>query len=721
MAEAGRERAEAVAARLETEEALRESEERTRLIVSHALDAVITIDAQGHITSWNPTAESMFGWTWQEIGGRLLSEAIIPPAYRDAHKRGLAHFRDTGQGPVLDRRIELTALRRDGTEFPVELAITAIRMGGATAFSAFLRDITERKTAEAALRDSEASFRLLFADNPVPMWVYDQETLSFLEVNDAAIAQYGYSRDEFLGMRITDIRPPEDVPSLENALAALAAAPDQRVRGHATSWRHRLKDGRVRDVGIASHSIEFAGRRAALVVATDITELKQAEAALTRYAERLQILHGIDAAIIAADAPAAIAEAVLRRLRDLLGVPRAIVNMFDLEAGEVEWLAAVGRRRSRVGPGVRFPLTLMGDVDGLRRGELQVIDTAALPLSPEVEALLGSGVHTYMVVPMIVGGELIGGLSFGGAPGEFSPEQIGIAQEVAAQLAIAIAQARLHERVKAQAAELEGRVRERTLELSVANEQLEQEIADRRRAEAEADHANRAKSDFLSGMSHELRTPLNGILGFAELMHDGKVGPVSAAHKEFLGDILTSSRHLLRLINDILDLSKIEAGKMEFRPEPVSLGAIVTEVRDVTRPLAADHGITVEVEIDPGVSVVSVDPGGLRQILYNYLSNALKFSPDGARVIIRAAPEGAHSWQLEVEDEGTGISAEDMGRLFGEFQQLDSGVTGRHKGTGLGLALTKRIVEAHGGRVGVRSAPGHGSVFFAILPGRAAA
>src|SRR6184192_3337461 len=161
--------------------------------------------------------------------------------------------------------------------------------------------------------------------------------------------------------------------------------------------------------------------------------------------------------------------------------------MFDLEAGEVEWLAAVGRRRVRLGPGVRFPLALMGDVDALRRGELQVVDVNSLPRGPEVEALLASGVHVYMVVPMIAVGELIGGVSFGGAPGQFSPEQIAIAQEVAALLAITIAQARLHERVKRQAEELEQRVHERTHELRVANEQLQQEITERRQAEAEAD------------------------------------------------------------------------------------------------------------------------------------------------------------------------------------------------------------------------------------------
>ena len=144
--------------------------------------------------------------------------------------------------------------------------------------------------------------------------------------------------------------------------------------------------------------------------------------------------------------------------------------------------------------------------------------------------------------------------------------------------------------------------------------------------------ASRLKSEFLANMSHELRTPLNAIIGFAELMHRGKVGPVSAEHQEYLGDILTSSKHLLQLINDVLDLAKVESGKMEFRPEPVDLAKLAGEVRDILRGLAASKRLQVEIHVDPEVATVVVDPARVKQILYNYLSNAIKFTPEGGRI-----------------------------------------------------------------------------------------
>lgn len=246
----------------------------------------------------------------------------------------------------------------------------------------------------------------------------------------------------------------------------------------------------------------------------------------------------------------------------------------------------------------------------------------------------------------------------------------------------------------------------RAIELEAENRRIEE--------------ANRLKSEFLANMSHELRTPLNSIIGFAELMHDGHVGTLDPKQKEFIGEILAGGVHLLRLINDVLDLAKIEAGKLEFRPEPIQpevmLGAVVQSLRGAL----AGKELAVEIHASPVLTDLVLDPVRFRQLLYNYVSNAFKFTPDGGRVSVRALPEGAEQFRIEVEDTGPGVSTEDARRLFVPFEQLDSGTTKRHGGTGLGLALTKRLAEAQGGSVGMRRAPAGGSIFFAVLPRRLA-
>ena len=249
--------------------------------------------------------------------------------------------------------------------------------------------------------------------------------------------------------------------------------------------------------------------------------------------------------------------------------------------------------------------------------------------------------------------------------------------------------------------------RERSAELELQNRRIQQ--------------ANRLKSEFLANMSHELRTPLNAIIGFAELLHDGQVDPASPQHAEFLGDILTSGRHLLQLINDVLDLAKVEAGKLDFRPTQVDLGKLIREVIAITRTIASHKAIAVTTELDPAIREVTLDPNRFKQVAYNYLSNALKFTRDGGRVALRVLADGDARFRLEVEDNGPGIAEADLGRLFIEFQQLESGAGKHHQGTGLGLALTRRLVEAQGGSIGVRSTVGVGSVFHAVLPRDASA
>lgn len=231
--------------------------------------------------------------------------------------------------------------------------------------------------------------------------------------------------------------------------------------------------------------------------------------------------------------------------------------------------------------------------------------------------------------------------------------------------------------------------------------------------------ANRLKGEFLANMSHELRTPLNAITGFTELLLDGDVTADSPEHDEFLRDILTAGLHLQRLISDVLDLAKIEAGNLRFNPEVVQAQHVVEEVCAVLRSVATERGVELRATVEVGEIIL--DPGRLKQVLYNYLSNALKFSPAGSTVEVRVTNEPGDRFRVEVVDHGIGIAPEDLGKLFQEFQQLESGTAKRHQGTGLGLALTKRLVEAQGGSVGVSSELGAGSRFHALLPKRTAA
>jgi PAS domain S-box-containing protein len=250
------------------------------------------------------------------------------------------------------------------------------------------------------------------------------------------------------------------------------------------------------------------------------------------------------------------------------------------------------------------------------------------------------------------------------------------------------------------------------------------ELAERQRTAAERaleEHhvrlreANRLKCEFLAAMSHELRTPLNTIIGFSELVFYGRVAAGSAEHHEFMGDILSSSRHLMQLINDILDLSTVEAGKLELRPAPVIVSTVIGDVASELRSLSLQKRIRVDVEVDRSLELVVLDPMRLHQVLYNYLSNALKFTPEGGRVIVRARPESDDRFRLEVEDSGIGIAPEHMDWLFRALSPYAAG-SNPLQGTGLGLALTRRIVEAQGGTVGVHSHVGQGSVFHAVLP-----
>jgi protein-histidine pros-kinase len=252
----------------------------------------------------------------------------------------------------------------------------------------------------------------------------------------------------------------------------------------------------------------------------------------------------------------------------------------------------------------------------------------------------------------------------------------------------------------------------------ITERKLQEEL---RRAELEEQNrrireATRLKSEFLAHMSHELRTPLNGIIGFSEFLIDEKPGPQNAKQKEYLADILNSGKHLLQLINDVLDLAKVEAGKMEIFPGNFSLETAVQEVSSVLNPLVKKKKLTFTIDVDAALREVRLDQQKVKQILYNLLSNAVKFTDDGGAVNLAASPLGSDRFSIEVSDTGIGIREQDMGKLFIEFQQLDSGADRQFQGTGLGLALTKRLAEFMGGTIEATSEFGRGSTFTVVLP-----
>ncbi|MCK4815509.1 PAS domain-containing protein, partial [bacterium] len=260
---------------------------------------------------------------------------------------------------------------------------------------------------------------------------------------------------------------------------------------------------------------------------------------------------------------------------------------------------------------------------------------------------------------------------------------------------------KLEDKLKDYTKDLEEEVEERTKQLVMVNRHLEK--------------ADRAKSEFLASVSHELRTPLNSVIGFAEVLQDQKVGQLTQKQVRCVDNILTSGNHLLGLINDILDIAKIESGKMKLALSEFLFPELIKSINVILKETAFKKNITIKNHIVPQVSVIKADERKMKQIIYNLLSNAIKFTPDGGKIDINTDIKDKELW-FSVVDTGIGIKQEEMNKLFKTFQQIDSEYTRKYGGTGLGLSLTKKMVELHGGKIWAESELGKGTTFTFTIP-----
>ncbi|MBI4505879.1 MAG: GAF domain-containing protein, partial [Chloroflexi bacterium] len=420
----------------------------------------------------------------------------------------------------------------------------------------------------------------------------------------------------------------------------------------------------------------------AAIVGALRARLTRAEEAQRR-SEQLEALLDLVRAVADQTTLAGLAEHIGPHLGRVLLVHSWELRLAAPDGGQA--VAAAGGHGATARLGHRAPPDVGISSRALRTGTPVVV--ADVQADPDYRALVPDA-RSLMAIPLRHDDRVVGVLTMRGTPvGAFGPADVALARIVAAHTALALARIQLLDELRRQ------------------NVALEQ--------------ASRLKSEFLANMSHELRTPLNAIIGFSELLLDAPPeGYDTATRHTYVQSIYESGQHLLALINDILDLSKVEAGRMELSLAPLLLDDLAARVITNVEPLAARKRIALEADLSAAGEIVA-DQSKVKQILYNLLSNAIKFTPDGGRVTVtaRRLPD---SLELTVADTGIGVAPQDIERIFDEFQQLDSGPGRRYQGTGLGLALTKRFVELHGGRIWIESTPGEGSRFHFALPLRAA-
>jgi PAS domain S-box-containing protein len=691
--------------RTRAEAARRETEARRASMLETALDAVITIDHEGRVVEFNPAAERTFGYSREGTIGRDLTDLIIPPEQRAQHRAGLARYLATGEGPLIGRRLEMVALRADGSRFPAEVAITRVPLDGPPLFTGYIRDLSERRRIEAALGASEERLRTIVAHAPVVLFAVDRDGI--------------FTLSEGAGLTALGIRPDEHVGqsyfTLYGHLADSVAAMRRALTGEHTMTVNRFQE-LVFETRWMPLPDTDGGVKGVIGVSTDITERSRIEEERLQLEQRTRT--ALDALLAMAEVMARTSDTgedalssvrdVARRLADLAHTLLGCRSVCIIALGEDHApspLACAGlspdqaaQWHKRIDNWPRGTALFKALMVRLEAGEPIRVDTA----QPEQREMANPfGIERYLLVPMRVGTTLVGLFSVDYGPDHTpgSPGDTALVEGVAGLAALVL-----------------------------ERERLQREREEARGSALALREANRRMEEFLGIAGHEMRTPLTSIKVSLQLaqrriarLHEHEEARTGVAAQGLIdvGSLLdraaTQMRRIERLVDDMVDVSRIGAGRMEIRRQRCDLAAIVRDSVDEQRSSAPDRRILLT-----GVATalpINADPDRLGQVVTNYLTNALKYAYAERPIQVGLTSDGVAA-RVWVRDEGPGLTTEERERVWEVFYRA-AGVAHRHGssvGLGMGLHICRTIVEQHGGRTGVESVPSVGATFWFTLP-----
>ncbi len=673
-------------------------EARTRLaaIVESSDDAIISKSIDGIVTSWNRGAERLLGYSAEEMIGRPLLDTFPKDRVQEE-----AFILDRIRRNESVEHFETVRMHKSGREIDVSVSIAPVldTDGRVVGISSIARDITAHKqfAAERARAETRATTVLNTVHDGI-IAIDEKGTVSTF--NKAAEKIFGYSSDEIVGANVSALMPQPDQTRHAGYLRRYKETGNASIIGSGREVVGQRKDQTLVPLELSVNEMWLDGERSYIGLLRDISDRKAAEAALAEKTHELEAAARVDrigarvlVALNTQDDSTAPAAEVLRVLAEEGGYRPLAFFEYNETQETLHRVAA-----SSLSPGTQKRLA-MGE--GLVGEAAERRKPLFMDPPPNGDFKLDTGVGslevaTLFAIPLLHHDKLLGVIA-GGTQTRLSEKERGWLTHIAGQTAVGLHAIRQFREVKMLSAQLN----ERSLKVEAQNRELAQ--------------ASRMKSEFLASMSHELRTPLNAIIGFSEAMKDGLLGPLETEQHEYIVEICESGRHLLSLINDILDLSKVEAGKMELCLEQVDLRSLVGNALTIMKERASKGAVSLNHSIATDITSVEADGRKLRQVVYNLLSNAVKFTAKGGKVQVNVTRE-KDQVVIAVIDSGIGIREKDLNRLFQPFVQLDGGIARRFEGTGLGLVMVKRLVELHGGNIHVQSRFRAGSTFTVKIP-----